>query len=136
MRGLYFSGGSEISQMKSVIVVEHDPVEVELDENVPSVEEEVEEDLSAVLTEGSKFGPLRVQDINVSLGITRAGWEPGEPCPGCSNTEISVMEQNEGIYRSKNGEFQFQSLGDNQGPPLTYLCPECMIRLYSHSTIE
>jgi hypothetical protein len=59
-----------------------------------------------------------------------ADWTPGEPCPHCGGTRISVMEATEHLYESiedKPGEYhlEYSKSGEAITPMLNYLCLDC-----------
>jgi hypothetical protein len=52
-------------------------------------------------------------------------WECGEPCPECDGTRISVVSPGEGIYHSKDGEFEYMDNGDLICDALSFMCINC-----------
>lgn len=59
-----------------------------------------------------------------------ADWTPGEPCPNCGGTRISIMEATEHLYESvedKPGEYhlEYSKSGEAISPMLNYLCLDC-----------
>jgi len=57
-------------------------------------------------------------------------WEEGEPCPECGNDTLSVMAADEGLYRSRNGEFSYLQNDTAVGTKTSILCPKCMTTLF------
>jgi len=75
------------------------------------------------------------ETVDVAVGESHPDWEQGEPCPECGNHGLSVLESEESIYDSHDGDFQYVSGGDATGGILSVLCPNCMTYL-EHVPIE
>jgi hypothetical protein len=73
--------------------------------------------------------------VDVAVGESHPGWEQGEPCPKCRSRGLSVLEPEESIYDSHDGDFQYVSGGDATGGILSVLCPNCMTYL-EHVPVE
>lgn len=69
-------------------------------------------------------------DIEVAVGAGHSEWEQGQPCPDCGSSRLSVLEPEEWIYDSQDGDFQYLSGGDASGGILSVLCPNCMTYLH------
>jgi hypothetical protein len=67
--------------------------------------------------------------VDVAVGESHSDWEQGEPCPECGERGLSVLESEESIYDSQDGDFQYVSGGDATGGVLSVLCPNCMTYL-------
>jgi hypothetical protein len=73
--------------------------------------------------------------VDVAVGESHPGWEQGEPCPECGSRGLSVLEPEESIYDSQDGDLQYVSGGDATGGILSVLCPNCMTYL-EHVPVE
>jgi hypothetical protein len=67
--------------------------------------------------------------VDVTVGESHPDWEQGEPCPECGSRGLSILETEESIYDSQDGDFQYVSGGDATGGILSVLCPNCMTYL-------
>lgn len=92
-----------------------------------------EDDDSRTLTElESLLSSLEPDD-----GWQYDGWEPGDRCPECGTTRISVIEPREYYYSyDEQGDVVETSYGDCSGPEMNHYCKECDMLLSRHPATE
>ena len=88
----------------------------------------IETDGETVESTDQPIGPNAIERIEPVE--SHAEWEPGQPCPECGNTELSVMALDEDKYHSEDGETHFVAKGEAIGPETSWICPQCMTELH------
>lgn len=102
------------------ILIEHDDFDTEQD---------LMNALEAALS-GEKDSAIGPEQLTIHRTYRHPDWEHGDPCPECGNPELSVINTNDEIHHSEDGDFVYVDQGEPGGMTMSIMCQECNEELY------